>query len=298
MLKLFSRTSLINCRKSYNVNFLKNYAPKSHEKFRYFSETKEEPESIEYKRKIVNNIKQNVIYLKNEAKGSDIFVIGTAHVSKISADEVKTLIRFVKPDAVMVELDIVRAKQLREGGSEGSFSKDILSKIGKMDFGQILLKHFFNTFYNYFRSLALIPGLEFLVAMQEAEKLGAKIVYGDQSSDITIKRMAENFSFLGLVKGMKIASEIASEITSEKLVQDLKTPSFQELIESIKDRKKIRRVTTIFKKAFPDIYKPLAEERDHFMVNSLKQIDAKKIVAVVGLAHLDGIEKIWHTEVD
>jgi pheromone shutdown protein TraB len=46
-----------------------------------------------------------------------IFLVGTAHVSKQSAVEVREMIRLVKPDTVMVELCPERAARLRAGGS-------------------------------------------------------------------------------------------------------------------------------------------------------------------------------------
>lgn len=44
-----------------------------------------------------------------------IFLVGTAHVSKASAEEVRDMIRLVRPQAVMVELCPPRAAHLRTG---------------------------------------------------------------------------------------------------------------------------------------------------------------------------------------
>lgn len=51
-----------------------------------------------------------------------IFLIGTAHVSSSSADEVREVIRRVRPQSVMVELCAGRARQLMEGDSQHGFS--------------------------------------------------------------------------------------------------------------------------------------------------------------------------------
>ena len=42
-----------------------------------------------------------------------IYLVGTAHVSKNSADEVRELINIVKPSTIMVELCRKRADKLR-----------------------------------------------------------------------------------------------------------------------------------------------------------------------------------------
>ena len=38
------------------------------------------------------------------------------------------------------------------------------------------------------------PGLEFKVAMEEAERLPAKLVYGDADQEHTMRRIAQSFS--------------------------------------------------------------------------------------------------------
>jgi pheromone shutdown protein TraB len=44
-----------------------------------------------------------------------IFLVGTAHVSKVSVEEVRTTIKRVRPATVLVELDAGRARKLRSG---------------------------------------------------------------------------------------------------------------------------------------------------------------------------------------
>ena len=44
-----------------------------------------------------------------------IHLIGTAHVSKASSEEVRQMIHAVQPQTVFVELDAARAQQLRGG---------------------------------------------------------------------------------------------------------------------------------------------------------------------------------------
>jgi pheromone shutdown protein TraB len=44
-----------------------------------------------------------------------------------------------------------------------------------------ILEEILKKFYEYFRILGLIPGKEFLVAMEEAEKIGAQVIMGDRN---------------------------------------------------------------------------------------------------------------------
>lgn len=49
-----------------------------------------------------------------------------------------------------------------------------------------MLEEVLRKFYDYFRLLGIIPGKEFLVAMEEAEKIGAEIVLGDRNVNVRV----------------------------------------------------------------------------------------------------------------
>ena len=42
---------------------------------------------------------------------------------------------------------------------------------------------------------------------------------------------------------------------------------------------------------FPEMYSALIGERDSFMAESIENADSNTMVGVVGIAHMDGIEK-------
>ena len=54
----------------------------------------------------------------SQAALQQIFLVGTAHVSKASADEVRAMITAVKPETVFVELDAQRARKLMQQGNQ------------------------------------------------------------------------------------------------------------------------------------------------------------------------------------
>lgn len=58
-------------------------------------------------------------------------------------------------------------------------------------------------------------------------------------------------------------------------------------------RDEVRQVRRGIEKLFPPVATALIHERDLFMINSLRRMPEKRIVGVVGLAHLDGIEEHW-----
>lgn len=117
-------------------------------------------------------------YLRNLHNGAEIFLVGTAHVSKQSAEEVRDMIRLVNPDSVMVELCAGRAARLRSGASTDQDSfKSMLASLLNPNGGtlsQKLVQVSIPTMYRGMQLLGLDPGQEFKVAMEEADRMGAR----------------------------------------------------------------------------------------------------------------------------
>ncbi len=81
-------------------------------------------------------------------------------------------------------------------------------------------------------------------------------------------------------------------------------------VEKFKDRKGVTELTQWQKNLLPNIYEAMLGSRDRFMVEQvLRQCTAAegskaggskgkttKIVLVVGMAHMDGIERIFHDD--
>lgn len=61
--------------------------------------------------------------LRDASSGKEIYLLGTAHISKLSAEEAGELIRTVKPSCVMVELCRERADALMKGSSSEDMTR-------------------------------------------------------------------------------------------------------------------------------------------------------------------------------
>jgi pheromone shutdown protein TraB len=57
-----------------------------------------------------------------------------------------------------------------------------------------MLKLAVGGFYQLLKLIGLEPGGEFKVAMEEARAVGARIVYGDQDVELTVKRLSQSMS--------------------------------------------------------------------------------------------------------
>lgn len=53
----------------------------------------------------------------------------------------------------------------------------------------------------------------------------------------------------------------------------------------------MRALMTSLKEELPAVYRAMIQERDEYMAKQLQQSSSKKIVGVVGIGHMDGIER-------
>ena len=58
----------------------------------------------------------------------------------------------------------------------------------------------------------------------------------------------------------------------------------------LKQRETVRELSAYLKQEVPPLYNALIAERDAYMANSILRSPGRRVVAVVGLAHVDGIE--------
>lgn len=224
------------------------------------------------------NISENIDCFK---KGSQtIYLIGTAHVSRQSADLVEQMIRDHTPDSVAVELCESRYKSLRD--PDRWKNMDIISVIrdGKayLLMTQLALAGFQKRLGN---KLQVKPGEEMVRAMNIAEEVGAKTVLADRDIGTTLKRTRANlgiWSFFKVLSGM-ISGLFSGEELDEKEIERLKkSDALEELMKE-------------FTESFPEVKKSLIDERDQYLAEKIRAIPDNTVVAVVGAGHVPGIKE-------
>ena len=141
-----------------------------------------------------------------------------------------------------------------------------------------------------------------MVAVEEARKLDADILLGDRNVKVTLNRLADAMSRTDLNKllvigdenELKMALEKGNTGLSEKEIANFNPSDISSLatsIEKIKDRETIRVLMGGLSNSAPLVYNAMIKERDEYMANNLLMSDFNSIVAVVGMAHMDGIER-------
>lgn len=215
-------------------------------------------------------------------------IIGTAHVSEKSVEEVRNTILESEPDVVAVELDAARYQNLLNEKNGVETDKEI--KIREIIKGNNLTMFLVSGLLSYFQKkigeeVGVKPGSEMLAATEAAEETGSPVALIDRDIQITLKRALNRMSFWE--KAKFVYSIIASFFTDDEVIDD---------IESIKEGDALAEVMKYFQEMSPRAYEVLVEERNAYMARMLLDLDGD-VVAVVGAGHKEGIyEKMEHPE--
>lgn len=218
-----------------------------------------------------------------EHEGRQITIVGTAHVSKRSVEEVEQVIAELSPDTVCVELDPMRYEALVDDDRWKRLDLFKVIRQGKVLFllASLMLSSHQRRLGD---KLGVKPGAELVAAVKSAEAVGAVVVLADRDIQATLKRTWHAISFWNKAKllGSLIAGDEdddrggPGEITAER-------------IEALKDKDHLSELMKELAQALPEIKGPLIDERDMFLMSKIQEAPGKNIVAVVGAGHVEGI---------
>ena len=211
-------------------------------------------------------------------------ILGTAHVSHVSVETVKQLLDSGSFDAVAVELCANRHRAM--------INPDI---VATMDLFQILRERkttvvMANLALGAYQQriadeVGIEPGAEMRTAVHVAEENKLPLLLIDRDIAITLKRTYRNIPWwqrISLFTGL-----LASLITTEQVTE--------EEIEHLKDGDILESALSQFAEENKNLFKPLIEERDEFMVAKLRSdLEGKtyqNVLIVVGAGHVNGMTR-------
>ncbi len=207
-----------------------------------------------------------------------ILLVGTAHISQESVDLVRTVIEQEAPDCVCLELDDKRYQALIE--QQQWQSLDLKSIIKNKQLSTLLVNLLMASYQKRLGSkLGVTPGAELLMAAQTARRLQIPVSLCDRDVRITLRRAWKSTSFFK--KGYLLASLLTglfdrSEISEEKL-------------RELKQSDVLSGVMAEMAEALPDLKRVLIDERDIFIAEKIKSSPGKRVVAIVGAGHIEGM---------
>ena len=219
-----------------------------------------------------------------QVNNTKVTIIGTAHVSKASADAVRELIDSNRFDVIAIELCDGRYKSIVNPNSLADMDlfEVIKAKKASMVAASLALGAYQQRLAEQFD---VQPGEEMRVAIDLAEKNDLHLELIDRDVGITLKRLYRNIPWwrkLYVISGL-----IASVMTNEKVTE--------EEIEKLKTGDMLENTFAQFATSAYDLFSPLIAERDQFMSAKLRQAverhPNKNILAVVGAGHLAGIKE-------
>jgi len=219
-------------------------------------------------------------------KKRTILLVGTAHISQKSAEEVEQVIRDEKPGRVCIEIDAARYKSMTEGNNWKNLN---ISQIIRQRRGFLLLANLvLSSFQRRMgENLGVKQGAEMMKAVEVSDELGIPYTFADREVQVTLRRAWAKSRFFNKMK--LIASLIGSVISKEELTE--------EELEKLKHRSALEDMLGELSKILPSVKEVLIDERDRFLASKIFTTEEVKIVAIVGAGHVSGIIQ-WLKKLD
>ncbi|MEM2874972.1 MAG: TraB/GumN family protein [Candidatus Hadarchaeales archaeon] len=202
--------------------------------------------------------------------GENLTLIGVGHVLPKSLEDVRETILNEKPDVVAVELCPERYVALKMSARDRRGP-------GRNFLGWIM----YLAQMRFSMQTGVLPGEEMLAAINAAEKAGSRVELIDVPIGITLKRLNER---VGLKDRLRLLLHVLLSILPTARVDLTRLTEEEVVVKLLEELRGFSR----------EIYEVLVEERDRHMALKLAGLlsGGKKVVAVVGAAHVPGVEKI------
>jgi pheromone shutdown-related protein TraB len=212
--------------------------------------------------------------------GMEVYLLGTAHVSNESARQVEDAINKLNPDVVAVELCEKRYDALVNKKQWDNLEITDVVESGRiyLFLAQIFLSNFQRKIGD---ELGVKPGLEMLAAVNQAKKHDLKVELVDRDVQVTLKRASDQLSLREKIK--LLSGFFENWMGGEELNQ--------EVVEKLKEKDVLTEILEELGNEIPSIKKTLVDERDEYIAKRIAQIDGKKILAVLGAGHIQGVKK-------
>jgi pheromone shutdown-related protein TraB len=210
--------------------------------------------------------------------GREFIIVGTAHISRESADLVREVIEKERPDCVCVELDAQRFEALSQ---KKKFSElDLRQLIRKKQLAALLANLLLASYQKKLGgALGILPGTELLEATKAAEEFGIPIALCDRDVRVTLRRA---WASMGFFKKATLASTLAVSVFERPEISE-------EDLRRLRDKDVLSELMRELGEAMPALKATLIDERDLYLSTRMREASGDRIVAVVGAGHVEGI---------
>lgn len=214
-----------------------------------------------------------------EGDGRTIYLVGTAHISKKSVEEVRRTIEAVRPDTVCVELCKTRHEAMIDPARWRKL--DVFQVIRQRKVLFLLANLGLSAYQRRLgETLGVEPGAELREAVTAAADVGAELVLADRDIQATLKRTWAN---LGFFTRLKVLGSLFDGFFAKE------EPLTEADLEKLKERDHLGDMMKAFARELPQVKAPLIDERDAYLMSAIEEAPGRKIVAVVGAGHVEGM---------
>lgn len=217
----------------------------------------------------------------------EIYILGTAHVSKISKEEVLKTIDENAFDTICIELDQRRYNSLNN--PKKWEETNIIDVIKKKQTGFLLANLILSSYQKRVASkINSQSGIEMITAIKEAKEKNIHLELIDRDIQTTFSRIYQKHN---LWQKAKLIVSLISAIFDDEEINDKD-------IEALKQEDILDMALKDIEKAFPIVSEVLIDERNKILAQNIKKAPGKKIFAIVGAAHIPGILKYINEDID
>jgi pheromone shutdown-related protein TraB len=212
--------------------------------------------------------------------GKRLYLVGTAHVSRESVQDVRDTVERVQPDTVCVELCEARHRAIVQQDTWKKMNIFRVIREGKAVFlfAQLVMTSFYRRLGE---QLGVQPGAEMIEGIKLAQQSGAGLVLADRDIQVTLKRV---WGYLGVWNKLKMLAQLLAGLFIVEKID-------KKMIEDIKKKDQLENMLESMAKAFPEVKKRLIDERDIYLAQKIRSAPGKTVVAVVGAGHIPGIKE-------
>jgi len=210
--------------------------------------------------------------------GREFILVGTAHISRESADLVREVIERERPDCVCIELDPQRFAALSQ--KQRFDSLDLKQVIRNRQLAPLLANLVLAAYQKKLGvQLGITPGTELLEAARAAEGLGIPVELCDRDVRVTLRRAWASMGFFK--KNALLAALLESLFDRPELDEaELRRLRSQDVLSELMQE---------LGRAMPEVKRVLIDERDAYLSERMRRAPGRRIVAVVGAGHVEGI---------
>ena len=214
--------------------------------------------------------------------GVEYTIIGTAHVSRASAETVQQMAESGDYDAIAVELCQARYDALT--GERNWTDLDLYKIIREGKAGLVMANLALSAYQRRIADqFGIEPGAEMKAAAAAAKERDLPLQLVDRNLATTLRRSYANvpwYKRLYLMTGLALGMVSSEEID-------------EEAIEKLKQGDILESTFTEFAQHSPELFEALIAERDRYMAASLREentnYSGRKILVVIGAGHMEGL---------